>query len=89
VVPDEIEEFMDNDEPTYRVRHRGIDYPIYVSVLPDNMGEGWGACGTCVVRDGERATVGEGGAVLRDQRRQQLEWHVSHGKRRNSGQERT
>ncbi len=42
VTPDEIEEFLDDSEPSYRVRHRGVDYPIYGGGLPDDMGESWG-----------------------------------------------
>ena len=42
VTPEEIEEIVNPDEPSFMVRHRGIDYPIYGPTLAESSGEGWG-----------------------------------------------
>src|SRR5262249_55803296 len=40
--PDEITETIDNDAPSYSVRHRDVEYFIYRHDLEDEDGQSWG-----------------------------------------------
>ena len=38
----EIQEVIDDDKPSYTVKCRGQEYPIYSPALPDREGQSWG-----------------------------------------------
>ncbi len=40
--PADIQEVVDDDEPSYTVKCRGQEYPIYSPELPNDEGESWG-----------------------------------------------
>jgi len=40
--PAEIEEILDDDKPSYTVKCRGQEYPIYSPELPNDEGQSWG-----------------------------------------------